>query len=100
LSFVKQFHLDNFKGSQIRSKAQFLDNSEKPNKYFFRKETKQGKKKNISEIKTGDGTIWTSMSKNFCCELSYTSNKDTDDSTFSIRHVFSAYIVINLFISK
>ena len=32
---IKQFHLDNFKGSQIRSKAKFLDNSEKPNKYFF-----------------------------------------------------------------
>ena len=32
------------------------------------------------------------MSKNFCCELSYTSNKDTDDSTFSIRHaLFSSY---------
>ena len=41
---IKQFHLDNFKSSQIRSKAKFLDNSEKPNKYFFRKETKQGKK--------------------------------------------------------
>ena len=53
---IKQFHLDNFKGSQIRSKAKFLDNSEKPNKYFFRKEIKKGKKKNISEIKTGDVT--------------------------------------------
>jgi hypothetical protein len=50
---IKQFHVDNFKGSQIRSKAKFLDNSEKPCKYFFRKETKKGKKKNITEIKTG-----------------------------------------------
>jgi hypothetical protein len=51
---IKQFHLNNFKGSQIRSKAKFLDNSEKPNKYFFRIEIKKGKKKNISEIKTGE----------------------------------------------
>jgi hypothetical protein len=36
----------------------------------------------------------TIMSKNFCCELSHTSNKDTDDSTFSIRHVSIIYLLL------
>ena len=53
---IKQFHLDKFKGSKIRSKAKLLENSEKPCKYFFRKEAKKGKKKNITEIKTGECT--------------------------------------------
>jgi hypothetical protein len=34
------------------------------------------------------------MSKNFCCELSYTSNKDTDDSTFSIRPASALIFVL------
>jgi hypothetical protein len=48
---IKQFHVDNFKGSQIRNKAKFLDNSEKPCKYVFRKETKKVKRKILLKLK-------------------------------------------------
>ena len=51
---IKQFHLNNFKGSQIRSKVKVLNNSETPNKYFFQTETKKSKKKSITEIRKDD----------------------------------------------
>ena len=50
---IKLFHLNNIKGSQIRSKVKVFNNSETPNKYFC-KETKKSKKKCITEIRKVD----------------------------------------------
>jgi hypothetical protein len=41
---IKQFHLNNFKGSQIRSKVKVLNNSETPNKYFFQTKLRKVKR--------------------------------------------------------
>ena len=51
---IKEFYLNDFKGSQIRSKVKLLDNSEVPSKYFFKKEVKNGKKKIITEIRNNN----------------------------------------------
>ena len=53
---IKQFYVNDFRGSQIRSKALLLDNSEHCSKYFCEKEVRNGKKKFIKEIKSGDCT--------------------------------------------
>ena len=51
---IKLYYLDSFKGAQIRSKVKLLNNSEVPSKYFFQKEVKKGKKKNVTEIRNND----------------------------------------------
>ena len=53
---IKFFHLQTFKGSQIRSKVKDLNFSEQPCKYFFEKEVRNGKKKNIVEIRNNNIT--------------------------------------------
>ena len=58
---IKNFHLDNFRGSQIRSKVRLLNDGEKMSKYFFEREVAKGKKKSIVEIRNGDN-VYTSQS--------------------------------------
>ena len=62
---IKQFHLNNFKGSQIRSKVKVLNNSETPNTYFFQTETKESKKKCITEIRKDDVVYKDNIIKQF-----------------------------------
>ena len=49
---IKEFQLQNYTGSIIRSKAEILDNQEKPSKFFFQQEIKRAKKKTITKIIT------------------------------------------------
>jgi hypothetical protein len=42
---IKEFQLQNYTGSIIISKAEILDNQEKPSKFFFQQEIKRAKKK-------------------------------------------------------
>lgn len=44
-------------GAKIRSKAKYLDDAEKPTRYFLRKEKNRGQHKFISELETAKGKI-------------------------------------------
>ena len=57
---ILQYQKDKLRGSQIRSKAQILEEGEKPSKFFLRKELFRGKKKIIREIINMQGEHCTS----------------------------------------
>lgn len=50
---------EKLRGAQIRSKAQLLENGEKPTKFFLRKELQRGKKKLITNIVKDTGEMCT-----------------------------------------
>ena len=49
--------LCNIEGSKIRSRAKLFDSSEKPSRYFLRREKKRSKKKLITSLQTEDGRV-------------------------------------------
>lgn len=51
-SQIKEIQLQNYAGSKIRSRAECLDNDEKPSKFFFQQEIKRAKQKTITKIVT------------------------------------------------
>lgn len=52
-SQIKDIQFQNYSGSKIRSRAESLDNDEKPSKVFFQQEIKRAKQKTITKIITG-----------------------------------------------
>ena len=89
---IKQFHLDNFKGAQIRSKVRNLNNAENPSKYFFQKEVTKGKKKSVTEIRNGD-VVYTKQCdiikqfENFYTDLFTEEEIDDDICNFFIDNL-------------
>lgn len=51
-SQIKDIQFQNFSGSKIRSRAESLDNDEKPSEFFFQQEIKRAKQKSITKIVT------------------------------------------------
>lgn len=57
---IAQLHLDMHRGTLIRSKSLYLDNQEKPSRYFLKTETTHGQNKHIKEINHNNTKITTS----------------------------------------
>jgi len=53
---LAKLHLDSATGSMIRSRTMYLQNQEKPSRYFFRTEVKRGQDKSINKITHSDHT--------------------------------------------
>lgn len=51
-SQIKDMQFQNYSGSKIRSRAESLDNDEKPSEFFFQQEIKRAKQKSITKIVT------------------------------------------------
>lgn len=52
---IDSHYTEKAKGARIRSKAQWIENGEKPTKYFFALEKSRQSKKHISSLKTDEG---------------------------------------------
>lgn len=61
-SQIKEIQLQNYAGSKIRSRAECLDNDEKPSKFFFQQEIKRAKQKTITKIVTESSRTCSSSS--------------------------------------
>jgi len=54
---LSKIHSDLHNGAVIRSKAIYLDNQEKPSRYFFRKESNHGQNKHITKINENNDIV-------------------------------------------
>ena len=58
---IDDINTEKLRGVQIRSRAKWFENGEKPTKYFFTLEKRKQPLNTITELKTQDGTVTSDM---------------------------------------
>jgi len=82
---------ESLEGSKIRSKVQYLENNEKPTRFFLQREKQLAENKCIHELKKSDGTIVnTNQDIKEECVSFYTKLYKTEEIDTSLQRSFFA----------